>query len=92
MAVEFGRSGQNRRLVVEVLEKTFHVKRFSVQGNETRTVLSELVGPFSGGVEYSQDFDRIAAHAVRQDERSPGDYQFAGARNPSDAAGGRMAG
>jgi hypothetical protein len=92
MAVEFGRSGQNRRLVVEVSDKTFHVKRFSVQENETRTVLSELVGPFSGGVEYSQDFDRIAAHAVRQDERSPGDYQFAGARNPSDAAGGRMAG
>jgi len=68
------------------------VKRFSVQENETRTVLSEHIGPLSGGVEYSQDFDGIAAHAVGHDVRRPGDYQFAGAGDPSDAAGGWMGG
>jgi hypothetical protein len=70
------------------LAKTFHVKRFSVQQNETRTVLSQLIGPFSGAVEYSQDFDGITAHTVGYDVQGPGEYQFTSAGNPANAARG----
>ena len=92
MAYEFKRGGRNRRLAVEVFSKTFHVKRFSFQENETRTFAVRAFRAIFGRVEYSQDFDGVAAHAVGHDVRGAGDYQFAGAGDPSDAAGGWIGG
>ena len=38
-------------------------------------------GPFSGGVEYAQNFDETAAHAIREDVRETGYDKFTRSAN-----------
>jgi len=47
---------------------------------------SELLGPFSGTVEYAQDFDGVVVHPVWDDVWRPTHYQLAGAGDTAWAA------
>ena len=49
-----------------------------------------MVGPFSGAVDYGQDFYRVPTDPVRDNKWGPGNYELAGTQSPAGTSGGRV--